>query len=166
MHLERMHVAFATITSSCLQEFSHCCWTAHTGTLDSTLAALARLRDIDDLLSQPHFSNLCRIQLDYHPRIYMEDIPRPSDGSIVQSADGSALHPGPSSQIERDGRRLNEAEAAFALYAERLLQDRFLEELKEFSGRGKLEIKLEVDPKQFKEKEKDSKGKEKERQRE
>ena len=166
MHLERMHVAFATITSSCLQEFFHECLVTHADTLDSTLAALARLKDIDTLLSQPHFSNLCHIQLTYRPRIYMEDIPRPSDSSNVQSADSSASHPGRSSQIELSRSTSNEAKAAFTLYAERLVRDKILEELKEFSGRGKLEIKVEVYPEKAKEEEKGSKGKEKERERE
>ena len=130
VYLARMHAALTTITSSHLKELHYTCRDRLPRTLDSVLATFTRLKDTDALLSQRQFSHLHRIQLDYTISIYMEDIPKPSDASHVESADGSASHSGQSSQVWSIEPMSPDEMHALKHYAEDVIRARILEELK------------------------------------
>lgn len=139
------HAILATISSSYLKEL-RCTriiyqrWEPES--LDSTLIALARLKDTDALLAQPQFSRLHHIQLDYSLNILsslstLHILPAEQPALPL----GSSSQPGPIDNVNS-----HNARDAFECEVEGVIRSKTLEKLKQFCDRGELEIKLNIGP--------------------
>lgn len=138
-----MQATLTTLPSSRLKQLHHPYSSNQRRSIDSVLAALARLKDTDALLAQPQFSCLQYVQLDYDLYIYMEDIPSTFNALRLMSADGSATDAGSRSGFLDDA-TLDNAKDVPERYVERLARNEILEGLKQFRIRGELEINLHV----------------------
>lgn len=110
--------------------------------LDSTLAAMAGFRNVDDVLLRPPFHCLSRIQLDFRFLLSTrEHLVSPST-----SPSGLTFVPGSTSQLDLpDDISQDNPQNAFKRHAEYLVRNKIQEELKQFKSRGILDIDLKLD---------------------
>ena len=130
-----MHETIATVTLPHLTNFHDYHYSSQNEYLSSTLAALARLKELDALLSEPQFSLLRHVELIFTLSIFIEDVPGATDASHTLSEKAS------NPNVESDSRN---AERTFEHYAEDLIRCKILEELEQFRARGELEIRLRI----------------------
>lgn len=97
--------------------------------LDSRLAALSRLKDMDAMLSLPKFRSLRSVQLIFWLAIIMQKYSVTSSSTPPPTSSNAAVLTFSSSSTKN----------AFARYARDVIQGRIKEELKQLNSRGILE---------------------------